>query len=114
MPYRAMALVAASLLFATQCWAATTVRGTRSKQNSDKQTTQTGGNSGKVVETSRSNNFREGSTKGGGSGARDAQFGWDIGANKERTKSGGGGGKGATGNYGAGCYWNQFGRRICP
>jgi hypothetical protein len=41
MPYRAMALVAASLLFATQSYAGKTING--SKSSSYRQTTQPGG-----------------------------------------------------------------------
>jgi hypothetical protein len=74
MSYRAMALVAASLLFATQCYAAKAIN--NGKSNSYKLTTQPGG------------------TKGTSGPAANARFGWDIGANKEaiiRNNKGGGG-----------------------
>jgi hypothetical protein len=74
MPYRAMALVAASLLFATQCYAAV------------------------KLNTSRSNIYRAGSTtSGGGTGAAKSAT---INSSKSNTfrMGGGGGGKGASGN----------------
>jgi hypothetical protein len=80
MRYRAMALVAASLLFATQCYAAV------------------------KLNTSRSNIYRAGSTTsgghhGGGGGAGAAK---STTLNSSKSNSfrmgGGGGGKGASGN----------------
>lgn len=69
MPYRAMALVAASFLFATQCNAGTTLNS--NKSNNFKQTKQTGGT--KPAEaanfnTGKSNTYRMGGG-GGGKGA---------------------------------------------
>ena len=64
MPYRAMALVAASLLFATQSYAGKTING--SKSSSYRQTTQPGGTKADRtinLNSSRSNNYRMG---GGG------------------------------------------------
>jgi hypothetical protein len=87
MSYRAMALVAASLLFATQCYAAKTIN--NSKSNSYKQPT---------INNTKSNTYklttRPGGTKGTSGPAANARFGWDIGANKEaiiRSNKGGGG-----------------------
>lgn len=81
MPYRAMALVAANLLFATQCYAENTVAQTRS--NTYKQTPQTGSQTKNVG--------------GGKGGAARSEFSWDIAANKERRAKGGGSGAGGAG-----------------
>jgi hypothetical protein len=54
---------------------------------------------------------RTGGSNSGGAGVTTVKSGK---SNTGDRMGGGGGGKGATGNYGAGCYWNQFGRRICP
>jgi hypothetical protein len=63
MQYRAMALVAASFLFATQCYA--TVKLNTSRSNIYRTGSATSGD----VNDSRSNNFRQGSaTSGGGAG----------------------------------------------
>jgi hypothetical protein len=60
MPYRAMALVAASLLFATQCYAATNLNASRSNIYRAGSTT-SGGGAGAAksttVNSSKSNNF---------------------------------------------------------
>jgi hypothetical protein len=73
MQYRAMALVAASLLLATQCYAAV------------------------KLNTSRSNIYRAGSTSGGGAGAANSATINNSKSNNFRM-GGGGGGKGASGN----------------
>jgi hypothetical protein len=68
MPYRAMALVAASLLFATQCYAAVKLNTSRSNIYRAGSTT-SGGGAGAAnsnVNTSKSNTFR----MGGGGGGR--------------------------------------------
>jgi hypothetical protein len=73
MSYRAMALVAASLLFATQCYAASTTYN-NSRSNNFKQTKQPGGNSAaKPVNTSKSNTYRQGSTTSGGGAGKTAK-----------------------------------------
>ena len=95
MPYRAMALVAASLLFATQSYAATV---NTSKSNNYKQAPQPGGGKEKAFDTSKSNNFRQGSTtSGGGAGAAKSTNINNSKSNNFRM-GGGGGGKGASGN----------------
>ena len=72
MPYRAMALVATSVLFATQCYAAV------------------------KLNTSRSNIYRAGSTtSGGGAGAAKSTT---VNSSKSNNFRMGGGGKGASGN----------------
>ena len=79
MPYRAMALVAASLLFATQCYAAVKLNTSRSNIYRAGSTASghhgTGGGGGAGVTTinnSKSNSFRMGGGGGGkGAGQRD-------------------------------------------
>src|SRR5947209_15128833 len=96
MPYRAMALVAASLLISIQCWAESAIN--NSKSNNLKQTKQTGGTrpaDGASINASKSNNFRQGSaTSGGGAGVTTVQ----TSKSNSYRMGGGGGGKGATGS----------------
>jgi hypothetical protein len=73
MSYRAMALVAAGLLFATQCYAET-ANINANKSNTFKQTNQTGGTkagtAGQGTEDRSMTSYRKGTaTSGGGAGA---------------------------------------------
>jgi hypothetical protein len=91
-----MALVAVSLLLATQSYAGTTLNS--NKSNNFKQTKQGGGTkptNAASINASKSNNFRQGSaSSGGGSGIV------TVNASKSNTyrMGGGGGGKGASGS----------------
>lgn len=112
MPYRAMALVAASLLFATQCYAETKLYN-NSKSNTFKQAPQTGGGTkaakSATIDGSKNNNYRQGSTtSGGGAGAAKSatvngsksntwREGSPINNSKSNTFRMGGGGGGAAG-----------------
>jgi hypothetical protein len=84
MPYRAMALVAASLLFATQCYAENV---NTSKSNTFKQTKQPGG---------KSNSYRKLAMTFGHNAPR-ATTVRGTKSNSSFRMNGGGGGKGASG-----------------
>lgn len=95
MPYRAMALVAASLLIATQCYAKPV---NTSKSNTYRQgSASSGGGAGvATINNSKSNTFRMGGG-GGGKGATQRAKNLNTSRSNVDRMGGGGGGKGATG-----------------